>query len=196
MRPPPPPTQHIPPAAPAAPALPTPAQTGDADLDALRAEIRRLRAELDAMRERGADGDVVDLDDERVLQEVGIYRYHHPLENADLYRERLASLQERIRELVKTGAAILASDMFTYNNSLAKGRKMTSDLSKLMLRAYNAEADNCVRSLRAGNVITAKSRLDKAVDSIARLGAMMEMRVNPDYHAVRFEELNSPLTTS
>jgi len=189
MPPPPPPTQHIPPAATAAPALPTPAQTGDADLDALRAEIRRLRAELDAMRERGADGDVVDLDDERVLQEVGIYRYHHPLENADLYRERLASLQERIRELVKTGAAILASDMFTYNNSLAKGRKMTSDLSKLMLRAYNAEADNCVRSLRAGNVITAKSRLDKAVDSIARLGAMMEMRVNPDYHAVRFEEL-------
>lgn len=189
MPPPPPPRQYAPPAASPASALPTPSQPDDADLDGLRAEIRRLRAELDAMRERGADGDVVDLDDERVLQEVGIYRYHHPLENADLYRERLASLQERIREFVKTGAAILASDMFTYNNSLAKGRKMTSDLSKLMLRAYNAEADNCVRSLRAGNVITAKSRLDKAVGSIVRLGAMMEMRVNPESHAVRFEEL-------
>ena len=32
---------------------------------------------------------VVELDDERVLQDVGIYRYHHPLENAVAYRDRL-----------------------------------------------------------------------------------------------------------
>jgi len=124
-----------------------------------------------------------------VLQEVGIYQYHHPLENADMYRDRLASLQTRIKEMVKAGTAILASDMFTYNNSLAQGRKMTRDLSKLMLRAYNSEADNCVRSLRAGNVVTAKKRLDKAVEAIAKLGSMMEMRVGPEYHALRFEEV-------
>ena len=91
--------------------------------------------------------------------------------------------------MVKAGDAILASDMFTYNNSLAKGRKMTADLSKLMLRAYNAEADNCVRALRAGNIVTAKKRVDRAVQAIAKLGAMMEMRVNPRYHELRFEEL-------
>jgi hypothetical protein len=79
--------------------------------------------------------------------------------------------------------------MFTFDNSLAKGRRMTSDLSKLMLRAYNAEADNCVRSLRAGNVVTAKKRLDATVAAIAKLGSMMEMRINPDYHAMRIEEL-------
>ena len=50
--------------------------------------------------------------------------------------------------------------MFTFDGSLAKGRKMVADLSKLMLRAYNAEADNCVRSLRSGNVRTAKKRLE------------------------------------
>ena len=44
--------------------------------------------------------------------------------------------------MVKAGTAIVASNMFTFDNSLAKGRKMTADLSKLMLRAYNAEADN------------------------------------------------------
>lgn len=84
---------------------------------------------------------------------------------------------------------VLASDMFTFNNSLAKGRKMTGEFSRLMLRAYNAEADNCVRVLRAGNVITAKKRLDASVTAIAKLGSMMEMRVNPDYHLLRFEEL-------
>ena len=79
--------------------------------------------------------------------------------------------------------------MFSYNNSLAQGRRMTTDLSKLVLRAYNAEADNAVRSLRAGNLATAIQRLDASVTTIERLGAMMELRIAPEYHALRLEEL-------
>jgi hypothetical protein len=149
----------------------------------LEAEVKRLEATV------ASSPLAVDLDDERVLQEVGIYRYHHPLENAAEYKERLGALSEQIKDMAKAGDAVLASDMFTYNNSLAKGRKMTAEFSKLMLRAYNAEADNCVRSLRAGNVVTAKRRLEASVTAIARLGSMMEMRVNPDYHQLRFQEL-------
>ena len=68
--------------------------------------------------------------------------------------------------------------MFTFDGSLAKGKRMTSDLSKLMLRAYNAEADNVVRSLRLGNVVTAKKRLEASRAAIAQLGMMMEMRIS------------------
>ncbi|MDO8186048.1 DUF4041 domain-containing protein [Conexibacter sp. JD483] len=144
----------------------------------LETEVGRLRAEV-----------TVELDDERVLQDVGIYRYHHPLENAAEYKAELEALNVQIKEMVKAGEAVLASDMFTFNNSLARGRKMTAEFSKLMLRAYNAEADNCVRALRAGNVVTAKRRLESSVAAIAKLGTMMEMRVNPDYHALRLREL-------
>ena len=159
--------------------------------EALAGEVRLLRAEVESLRALATPGGdaLVDLDDERVLQEVGIYNYHHPLENAEQYRPKLGAINQRIKGMVKVGDAILASDMFTYNNSLAKGRKMTTDFSRLMLRAYNAEADNCVRALRAGNIATAKKRLDGAVQAIAKLGAMMEMRVNPRYHELRFEEL-------
>ena len=160
----------------------------EAEVTGLRAALIAAHDEIERSKESTA-GDVVDLDDDRVLQEVGIYRYHHPLENAAAYRDRLDQLQEQIKTLVKTREAILASDLFTFNNSLARGRKMTSDFSKLMLRAYNAEADSCVRSLRAGNVVTAKKRLEASVTSIAKLGSMMEMRVNPDYHALRIDEL-------
>ena len=66
---------------------------------------------------------------------------------------------------------------------------MVGDLSKLMLRAYNAEADNCVRSLRSGNAVTAKKRLERAMQAIEKLGVLMEMRVNPEYHDLRVEEL-------
>lgn len=180
------------PAAAAPVAEPVLAGAPSADVEELRAALAATQAELRVARAAGPSlggSDVVELNDERVLQEVGIYRYHHPLENADAYKARLRDLQERIKETVKAGDAIEASDMFTFNNSLAKGRKMTGDLGKLMLRAYNAEADNCVRSLRAGNVLTAKKRLEASATSIAKLGSLMEMRISPAYHQLRNEEL-------
>lgn len=158
----------------------------------LAQRLALLEAENAALRERleaGGAAEVIVLDDERVLQEVGIYRYHHPLEDAVAYKERLDRLTQRVAELVKAGGAIEKSDLFTYDNSLAKGRRMTSDLGKLMLRAYNAEAENCIRTLRVGNVVTAKKRLEASRTAIARLGAMMEMRVSDAYHALRIEEI-------
>jgi hypothetical protein len=165
---------------------PTPQPPHGVDPAPLLARIADLEAALGAAR----DGtNVVDLSDQRALQDVGIYRYHHPLENAAAYKDRLRSLEEKIGETVKGGRAILAADMFTFDGSLARGRKLVGDLSKLMLRAYNAEADNCVRSLRSGNVRTALKRLESAVTAIERLGAIMEMRINPEYHALRVAEL-------
>ena len=173
------------------PPLATPIGDDGQSADSLLAEVKRLRVEVRSLRAQTSQraDDLVDLDDERVLQSIGIYNYHHPLENAAQYQDRLRIIQQSVKDMVKLGDAILASDMFTYNNSLVKGRKMTSDFSKLMLRAYNSEADNCVRVLRAGNILTARKRLDRAVESIAKLGSMMEMRVNPEYHALRLEEL-------
>ena len=159
-------------------------QPGTAEL---LARIAELEAQLAGAGT--AAPDVIELDDQRVLQDVGVYRYHHPLENAALYKDRLAQLDGQIDEMVKAGGAVLAADMFTFSGSLAKGRKMVEDLSKLMLRAYNAEADNCVRSLRSGNISTATRRLQAAVAAIEKLGTVMEMRVNPEYHALRIAEL-------
>ncbi|CAD6010416.1 DUF4041 domain-containing protein [Agreia sp. COWG] len=120
---------------------------------------------------------------------MGIYRYHHPLESAAAYRERLKSLESRIAALIREDGAIKRSELFTLNNSLAQGRKMTGDLSRLMLRAYNAETDNVLRTLRAGSVIAAKRRLEASRNSIARLGSLMEMRIDDAFHDLRIEEI-------
>ncbi len=91
--------------------------------------------------------------------------------------------------MLRDGQAIEKSNLFTFDNSLAKGRKMSDDLAKLMLRAYNAEIDIGIRTLKAGNVQTAKKRLESSRQAIARLGAMMQMRISEEFHALRIEEL-------
>ncbi len=157
-------------------------------VSSLEAENATLRAQL-AISSRGGGSDVVLLDDERALQAAGVYRYHHPLENAVAYVERLRALEVQLANAIRAGTAIVASDSFTLDGSLAKGAAMTRDLSKLMLRAYNAEAESVVRTLRPGNVAAAIKRLSVARSSIASLGRLMDMHVSEAYHALRIDEI-------
>jgi len=158
-----------------------------------RAEVAFLVAEIAALKAQLRTVQSVEeinvFNDEWVLQEAGIYQYHHPLENAAAYQERLRELSSRIAEMVKSGVAIKKSEVFTFDNSLAKGKKMAGDLAKLMLRAYNAEADNSIRALRAGNVKAAKTRLERSRQAIARYGSLMQMHISDAYHALRLEEI-------
>jgi hypothetical protein len=131
----------------------------------------------------------VELDDARVLQAVGIYRFHHPLESAAAYQERLSAIELEIAAMVRADRAIVKSDLFTFNNSLAQGRRMAGDLSRLMLRAYNSDADNAIRTLKAGNVVSAKRRLEVSQAAIAKLGALMEMAISDEYHQLRVREV-------
>ncbi len=156
----------------------------------LKSNVRDLTSTQSVAPEDRPGGDrPITVDDALVLQEVGLYEYHHPLENAAAYKDALASLRAQIRDSIVSGNAIETSKQFSFNNSLAQGRRLTADLSKLMLRAYNAEAENCVRTIRAGNLLTATRRLTKAANDIEKHGSIMQMQIAPSFHSLRTQEL-------
>ncbi|UIJ35316.1 DUF4041 domain-containing protein [Allobranchiibius sp. GilTou73] len=154
------------------------------EASATASTLRALEADIAARRE-----ELVELDDQLTLQRVGVYYYRHPLDNSPLYKEALTELREHIKDSIKQNDAVVASDSFVFNNSLALGRKMVADYAKLMLRAFNAEADASVRSLRAGGLETGEARLQRSADAIARLGRLMEIRISESYFNLRKTEL-------
>lgn len=158
---------------------------GGSERQVLERENRSLREQLNDARSQ--------IDDLRVgieaMHDIGIYTYRHPLANAVAYRDELAAITAEIKAQIADGRAMEVSTRFTFDNSLAKGRRMTADLAKLMLRAYNAEAENCIRYVKAGNLEAAENRLERAATAIARYAAMMEMRISPGYHQLRLREL-------
>jgi chromosome segregation ATPase len=66
---------------------------------------------------------------------------------------------------------------------------MVKEFSKLMLRAYNNEADNAVRSMKPYTLDSSVARLTKARETIVKLGGTMNIRVTDSYHKLRVEEL-------
>lgn len=154
-----------------------------AEVDSLSAQLQSVHVELAAARSR-----IVETDEIALLQEVGIYQYRHPLDDAVAYQSQLKQTKDSIKTLAKSGA-VQAAQGWTVNNSAKEGAKMTRDLSKLMLRAYNAEADNVVRTLRPHTLASAIARLDKARETIAKLGTIVQIRITDEYHRWRVYEL-------
>lgn len=125
-----------------------------------------------------------------ILQEVGVYVYRHPLTDAAAYQAELKRLQDSTKAMTRVdGGAIESSSSWTVNGSAVQGRTMVREYSKLMLRAYNAEADNLVRALKPYKLATTVDRLDKVAATIERLGKTMSIRIAATYHQLRVKEL-------
>lgn len=153
--------------------------------EALRGQIAAEQAELTALQTSAvATKEIV------LLQEAGVYEYRHPLDDAVAYQAELAKLRDAIRAMtLRDGGAVQGATNWTVNGSLPQGRKMVRDFSKLMLRAYNAEADNLVRGLKPYKLTSSVDRLAKVAVTIVKLGSTMNIRISDAYHLLRVKEL-------
>lgn len=158
----------------------------------LQGELAGLVAERDRLAARVSElqAEVVDTEELAILQEVGVYEYRHPLSDAVAFQAERKRVQDGIKPMAnRDGGAVLAATDWTVNGSAAQGRKMVREYSKLVLRAYNAEADNLVRGLKPYKLDTSVERLDKVTHTIERLGEMMNIRISLEYHSLRIKEL-------
>jgi len=151
----------------------------------MQADISEAGDQLDAVRKN-----VVATEDLALLQEAGVYAYRHPLTDVVAYEAELASIDAQIKAMTrKDGGAVLATTNWTVNGSLPEGRAMVRDFSKLMLRAFNAEADTLVRGLKPYKLQGALDRMRKVSDTIEKLGKTMDIRISQPYFSLRAREL-------
>ena len=161
------------------------------EVDGVRGQVAAAAAELSSRQAdiAATEASLLDLRGAVEVQELGLYDYEHPAEDSVALATQLEALRADIKTAVRTGRATQATSNFTFNNSTAKGAKFVRDMSKLMLRSYNAEAENCVKAVRAGNLATAQKRLTTAMEQIARLGTMIDLRITSYFHQLRLREL-------
>jgi hypothetical protein len=166
------------------------------DLDRIRREHQNTLATLLAERAKVAaevarlQREVVTTQDTLILQEVGVYDYTHPLDDSVAYKSELAKIKDQVRTMVrKDGGAVAASTKMTMNGSQAQGRKMVNEFSKLLLRAYNNEADNLIRGMRPYKLDASRDRLSKARATIEKLGQSMDIAISAKYHQLRLKEM-------
>jgi hypothetical protein len=173
-------------------------QTAVSDLEAKRSALEQYRvvaeraaADIERLQTEHAELSrlVIETRETAILQEVGIYEYRHPLDDAPAYKARLTGIQAKIKDAVKAGSAVKGSTSWTVNGSAREGARMVREFSKLMLRAYNNEAESIVRTMKPYTLASSIARLAKARETIGKLGGTMNIRVTDGYHQLRLQEL-------
>jgi hypothetical protein len=160
--------------------------------DRLERDRRNAVLAVEAVNAKLAEAQkaIVATEDVTMLQEAGVYQYSHPLSNAVAYENALSEITESIKAMTrKDGGAVLAAQNWSVNGSAAEGHKMVRDFSKLMLRAFNAEADTLVRGLKPYKAAAAVERLRKVAETIEKLGQTMHIRISKPYEDLRVREI-------
>jgi len=156
-----------------------------------RGRLRDLEARLAAATEQVAEREqrVVQLDDVLLLQEVGVYESRRPGHDSAWHKAELERVRADIKAMVKRNTATESSSSWQVNNSAREGTRMVNQISKLMLRAYNNEADVCVKEMRPYKLESMEKRLERSAAAIEKLGTMMSIRIARHYHRLRLKEL-------
>jgi hypothetical protein len=148
------------------------------ELGTVRQELSNLKASL------------IETEEIAMLQEVGIYQYSTVLESSVLYAEKIKEIETEIKKRnLADGGAIEAANEWIVNGSASEGRKVIKEFSKLMLRAYNGEVDDALRTLKPYKMQAAIDRVDKVEKSIEKLGKTMSITINDAYHQLRISEI-------
>lgn len=135
------------------------------------------------------ESQIIETDETVMLQSFGLYTPRYSFMRADEYKTRLLEIRANQKDMIKSKTAVTGSTSWTVNNSAAKGKKMVSDMQKLLLRAFNAECDDIVEHVKFNNLETSEKRITTSKDAISKLGDMMGISITPQYYRLKIEEL-------
>lgn len=183
-------------------AMPSESRTLDdinREISSSRDELSRVEENLhsrqeelnDTMEElRKAKGQLVETNEEVLMQSFGLYTPRYSFMNADEYKARLLEIRAEQKDMVKNKTAVSGNTNWTVNNSESKGRKMVSDMQKLLLRAFNSECDDVIEHVKYNNIEASEKRITSSRGAISKLGSIMDVSVQPKYYRLKIEELH------
>jgi hypothetical protein len=123
------------------------------------------------------------------LQSFGVYRPRYGFESSEEYVARLKEIREQQKEMVKARSATFCDTKWTKDGNAAEGAKMVEQQSRLMLRAFNGEADAAIAKVKFDNVVALEQRITKACEEINKCGHATRVCVTRPYYELKLAEL-------
>ncbi len=155
------------------------------DLDKYKDEAKEAKEKLTLLK-----SEIIILDEEKMLQEYGMYETIFDLEDSGVYKDKIYSIKEKQKDMLSEKIAATCSKEWTVEGSAAKGRKLTNDNIKLTLRAFNGECDVSISKVKYNNVVAMKKKIEKAYEAINKSMKSNHIRITERYLKLKLDELH------
>ncbi len=123
------------------------------------------------------------------LSEFGVYIPVYDFEKSDDYRTKQNKIIEFQKQKISTEKAATCLIKWSVDGSEAKGTAITKKFIKLMLRAFNGECDTLISKVKWNNVSQMQERINKAFESINKLGENQKTYIENEYKNLKIQEL-------
>ena len=163
-----------------------------ASITAAQRECEKLNRTIDSLNTsiKTKQKYLVILDDEALYQDFGLYTPVYNLMNSEAYKDKLSVVRERQKVMIKNNTAVDFPTNFTYNNSLAQGKKLVADNVKQILRAFNNECEAIIDKVKFNNVESIRKRIIKSCEDLNKLNSKMHISIKPSYLDLKLQEMN------
>ncbi len=157
----------------------------EATLAERRGELSNLDIDITIKKKQ-----IVETEDRLLLQEFGLFEPKYKLATSIDYKDKLDSIRENQKAMVRSGSAFIQATAWSVNGSEAEGRRMIRDYSKLIIRAFNVECDTTIEGVRFFNLEPSRARISKSFDVLNNLGSRMNVGIAETYLSSKLQELD------
>jgi len=172
--------------------------TFEAEKTTILKEIAELRANAESLKKQYGIGrhrfqelqiEVRGLEEDLENVEFGLYKPHFTYSDSESYKTAIETVREKQKKTIRDARAAVCDTKWSVGGSARDGERMTAQYQKLILRAFNAESEAAIANVNWNNFRVMKTRIEKALDALNKLGTVMNISITPYYRDIRLEEL-------
>jgi hypothetical protein len=123
------------------------------------------------------------------LQSFGYYTNRYDFDVPEAYQTQLEGVRCELKRMLQSKIAAHSDATWSINGSAAEGRKQIDQVLKLMLRAFNGEADAAIAKVKYSNVHIMEERIRRVFEAANKLGSYQLAYISSDYLQLKLEEL-------
>ena len=145
-------------------------------------ELKRIRQSLKL--------DIIELDDKKLFQEFGLYHPQYNFANLDDYKDRLAEIREKQKDMIRFHTAAICETDWKLQGSEQAGKKFIAESIKQILRNFNVECDLVISKVKFSNYENSKERIFKSFEIHNKFNEVRDIKITDSYLRLKIEELN------
>ena len=109
--------------------------------------------------------------------------------NSDEYKIKINEIRKKQKEMLKNDTAAMCNTNWTLNGSISKGRVMTKNMIKQVIKCFNIECENIINKVKFNNIYSMKKRINSLFESLNKLNEKNDIEINNEYLKLKIKEL-------
>lgn len=124
------------------------------------------------------------------MESYGLYKPKYDFSTSIGYKEKLISVRNQQKQMVKDKSSVNYFDGWTVDGSKTKGRKMMNNNIKQILRSFNNECEAAINKVKYNNFPTIEKRIIKSFEQLNKMNESNRLEISPKYLELKLEELH------